>query len=484
MSVAQAYRETVARNARLPAILRDDVTMSHNDLWDMSNSFARRMSIAGVDSNSIVALNTGDTIALLATLFATSILGAKFIVASDTLARSKIIKPTHFFRTDDAAGKKNIKFELIDNSWLPNAETRTDPVDIRSDPDLNEDWLYVHTTGSTGRPKFIALSEALVLARSAAVADDFKYREMTFASTFAATSRPFIARAVAALLNACAICSGKDVNFWKKSGVNLVCGAPGQLEHLFENFPPEAHFERVESSGAHLPDWQIRKLLEKFDTVVDVYGATETNKSFATTYQRFAAGAIEKLAHPRDSEIQIVATDGTILGLGKIGSVRVRNPYLAKGYLNDEIATAKSFRDGWFYPGDLASWGQKGELIIVGREDDVINLGGYKMNAGMLDQFFKHMPGIIDAIAFNNPKIEAVNKVLVFAVFEDEARKNEIIARICDLAANKMRFLLLPSCIRSVKTIPRTESGDPDRRACREMVARRAEIEIVEDVAD
>jgi acyl-CoA synthetase (AMP-forming)/AMP-acid ligase II len=94
--------------------------------------------------------------------------------------------------------------------------------------------------------------------------------------------------------------------------------------------------------------------------------------------------------------------------------------------------------------------------------------------------FFKKIPGIKDAIAFNNPKVHAVNKLLVFAVFEDEQKQHETIAAACELAVKQMGFLLVPSCIRAVKAVPRTPTGDPDRLACRKMVAKRAEVDLQE----
>lgn len=477
MSVAKSYGEIVRRNATLPALLRNDTTIAHGDLWQIARSFAMHMRHEGVARSSIVVVNTNDVLVLIAAILATSLLGARIVMAGTTLARSKAISPTHYFRTEDSLGPGEEKFTLIDNSWLPSEATRADQTVFDGSSNIDDDWLYVHTTGSTGQPKFIALSERMVLDRSAAVKQDFPYREVTFATTFAVRSRPFIARAIAALLNACAICEGKNIDFWKACGVNLVCGAPGQIEHHFKDVEPRFMFEKVETSGALLPERVISHLFKFFHTVVDVYGATETNKSFETIYRKTETDLIQKTPNARDSEIQIVGADGEILGPGKIGTIRVRNSYLANGYLNDPVATQKSFRDGWFYPGDLAAWGENGELIIVGREDDVINIGGYKMNAGMLDMFFKKIPGIADAIAFNNPKIDAVNKVLVFAVFDDEQRKNEIIANVCELAAKQIGFLLVPSCIRSVRSIPRSEAGEPDRKACRRMVAQRAEID-------
>lgn len=472
-----SYKSVAKTNARLPAVLKSDIVLTHGDIWQCANSFAVRMRELGVGSGSVVALNTGVVEVVLSSLLATSIIGAGFVIASKTVAKRKLVRPTHFFRTSDALGAKNVEFKLIDETWFPRNAEQINAVH-EGCGNLDREWIYLPTSGTTGRPKYVALSERMIIERCAAVSHDFPFRETTLATTFNVASRPFIVRSLAALLNACAICDGQDTSFWKQNGVNLVCGAPGQLETLFRDKGGKLKFEKVESSGALLSTHSVSELLNHFDTVVDVYGATETNKSYETIFCRRADGTVAKRAAPRDSAIEILSPEGEVLPTGKIGALRVRNSYMVNGYLNDPAATEASFRDGWFHPGDLAAWGETGELVIVGREDDVINFGGYKMNAGMLDMFFKRIPGIRDAIAFNNPKIDSVNKVLVFAVFEDDQRQHEAIAAACDLAVKQMGFLMIPSCIRPVKAIPRTEAGDPDRLACRKMVARRAEIDI------
>ena len=145
-------------------------------------------------------------------------------------------------------------------------------------------------------------------------------------------------------------------------------------------------------------------------------------------------------------------------------------------YLKAPEATAKSFRNGWFYPGDIATWGENGELVIIGREDDVINIGGYRLNVGMLDMLFCAVPGIREAISFHNPKPNAVEKVLVFVVFEKDAARANVIYTAYALAKTKLGLSLMPSSIRGVEAIPRTEGGDPDRATCRKMVLERVQL--------
>ena len=320
-----------------------------------------------------------------------------------------------------------MKFKLIDDSWMPTAHTRALPDDFTDFSSPDADWLYLHTSGTTGRAKYIALSERMVKDRTAAIAADFPFQQTTLATTFSPTSRPFFARAIATLMNAGAIVDSRDLNFWTRAGVNLVCGSPLQIAKFMEGCSFSPRVARIEVSGAKLPEETALVLLNNFNLVVDVYGAAETSKTYENTVMRDPEGRIIKKGRRLDSEVEIVSAQGRPCKAGEVGSVRVRNPYMADGYLKAPDATAKSFRDGWFYPGDIATWGENGELVIIGREDDVINIGGYKLNAGMLDMLFGAVPGVREAISFHNPKPNAVEKILVFVVFEKDAARANVI---------------------------------------------------------
>jgi len=60
------------------------------------------------------------------------------------------------------------------------------------------------------------------------------------------------------------------------------------------------------------------------------------------------------------------------------GLVRVKTGGCIERYENDPDATAKTFRDGWFYPGDVGEMSDPRSLKLLGRADDLINIGGQK----------------------------------------------------------------------------------------------------------
>jgi fatty-acyl-CoA synthase len=58
---------------------------------------------------------------------------------------------------------------------------------------------------------------------------------------------------------------------------------------------------------------------------------------------------------------------------------------MVTGYIGDPDASARMFRDGWFHPGDIAIRTGPAQLRLVGRNQDILNLGGYKMPAAELE---------------------------------------------------------------------------------------------------
>jgi acyl-coenzyme A synthetase/AMP-(fatty) acid ligase len=94
------------------------------------------------------------------------------------------------------------------------------------------------------------------------------------------------------------------------------------------------------------------------------------------------------------AEIQIVDEQGERVPSGETGIVRARTPYMASEYHNDIIETAKAFRQGWFYPGDLGYLDDRGSLHLSGRTSDVINAGGVKINPRQVEERVLSLEGI------------------------------------------------------------------------------------------
>jgi acyl-coenzyme A synthetase/AMP-(fatty) acid ligase len=116
-----------------------------------------------------------------------------------------------------------------------------------------------------------------------------------------------------------------------------------------------------------------------------------------------------------DRTVQVVNESGVECLSGEEGDLRVRTTELdLQGYLDDEAATSKVFRDGFFYPGDRAVRRADGRIRILGRVVDVLNIQGDKIAVGKIEQRIQ--------------QILEVDEVCVFSGLNDAGQDEVIIA--------------------------------------------------------
>jgi len=87
-------------------------------------------------------------------------------------------------------------------------------------------------------------------------------------------------------------------------------------------------------------------------------------------------------------EIRIVDEMGKEVANGESGLLLTRGPYTIRGYYAAEEVNARSFTsDGWYRSGDVVRMHPSGNLIVEGREKDIINRAGEKISAEEVENF-------------------------------------------------------------------------------------------------
>lgn len=105
--------------------------------------------------------------------------------------------------------------------------------------------------------------------------------------------------------------------------------------------------------------------------------------------------------HPRTGmTISIRDADGNALPAGERGEICVVGPAVFAGYLDNDDANARAFRDGWFRTGDLGVVDERGLLYITGRASDMYISGGSNID-----------PREVEEKILAHPKVRAVGVV-------------------------------------------------------------------------
>jgi D-alanine-D-alanine ligase-like ATP-grasp enzyme len=257
------------------------------------------------------------------------------------------------------------------------------------------------------------------------------------------------------------------------------------LHECREIEPIEISSVRAVSIGASTVTEDLRRRMkEHLKAMLHInYGANEVfTVTFATPADLAAVpGSVGR--PPSRVLVEVVDDTGRPVEAGEVGRVRVKSPAQVAGYYRQE--DHERFRDGWFYPGDLARWSGDGQLVHCGRADQMMIMNGINIYPAEIERVLEQHSAVRDVVAFPLKHSQA-QEVPACAV----ALHAGASASSSSLAAFARQRLggRAPRLIAVVDTIPRNEQGKPQRRELlrlvEEQLAKRVRGEAVDRAAE
>jgi acyl-CoA synthetase (AMP-forming)/AMP-acid ligase II len=173
----------------------------------------------------------------------------------------------------------------------------------------------------------------------------------------------------------------------------------------------------------------------------------------------------------RDTEVRVVSPDGTALGEGHVGEVRVRGPGVFAGYWNDGEATRESLgSDGWLRTGDLGFL-YDGELYLSGRTKEILIVRGQNLMPHELEWIVEEVAGgggACRAGAFSVPRASGEEPVVVVEIGGDSPSDLGAVEReIRGQVGRRLALTLADVAFVRRGKIPKTTSGKVQRRELR-----------------
>jgi len=243
-------------------------------------------------------------------------------------------------------------------------------------------------------------------------------------------------------------------------GVTQLAASPWQLRRLLNSeTPPGLRLPplRVLSVGGApvLPQEVLASRETITPNVYVTYGTNEIGMLACLRPEEPAsmAGRVGKLISL--VEAQAVDDDHTPMPSGTVGNLRFRAPWMSQGYVGNEAATRQSFRDGWFYSGDLGSIAADGYVVLRGRTDDIINYGGVKIAPSDIEPVLQQHPDVLDAAVVGVPDAMAGQVPIGFVVL----RRPVSTADLGNFCAERLDGNQVPTHFVAVHEIPRSPEG-------------------------
>ena len=229
----------------------------------------------------------------------------------------------------------------------------------------------------------------------------------------------------------------------------------------------------LQVGGARLADelaQRVRPVLGA--TLQQVFGMAEglVNYTRLDDPDEVICGTQGRPLSPGD-EVRIVDGTGHDLPDGVAGALLARGPYTPRGYYRAPEHNARAFTpDGWYASGDVVRRRPDGNLVVEGRDKDMINRGGEKISAEDVENLVYRLPGVAQVAAVAAPDAELGERVCVFVVPEAGADLTLDAIRDGMAAAGVARFKW-PERLEVVAELPTTKVGKLDKKALREWLA-------------
>ena len=249
--------------------------------------------------------------------------------------------------------------------------------------------------------------------------------------------------------------------------VTVLCQAPteyrlkAKLDALGERWklPKLRH---CVSAGEPLNPEVLARWKEAFGlTILDGYGQTENSLLVANVPGAdVRPGSMGKPTPGHD--VEVVDVDGVPCAPGDVGDIGVRGdpPTLFRGYYKNDAETQATRRGPWYLTGDRAQKDDDGYFWFVGRADDVISSGAYRIGPFEVESALLEHPAVLESAVVGSPDSDRGNVVKAFVVLRPDFSPSDALVReLQDHCKRVTAPYKYPREIEFVAELPKTRSG-------------------------
>lgn len=250
-----------------------------------------------------------------------------------------------------------------------------------------------------------------------------------------------------------------------RHGATIIAAAPGVFRRMLRaEWPPIPSLRHGLSAGERLDpslrrDWRARTGTDLHEAM----GMSECSTFLSGSPARPAPDGSAGYPQP-GRRLAILDPEGRPLQAGQPGTLAVHrsDPGLFLGYLGQPEETAARFSGDWFLTGDLAVEAQDGSIATLGRADDMMNAGGFRVSPGEVESALADHPGAGDLAVTEVPV--GTGSSVIAAFWTGPATEADLAA----LAGERLARYKQPRIWKPLASLPRTPTGKINRRALRD----------------
>lgn len=332
----------------------------------------------------------------------------------------------------------------------------------------------VYTSGSTGVPKGVEISQRNLLNFASAMVN--VYGQGAVLSICNVGFDAFVIESAAALLNGRTIViadadevesPGRIAALIKGYAVGFFSMTPSRLAAFMKNDAFCAALRNMETilcGGEAFPANLLKELKNITNArIYNQYGPSET--TVGVSVKELSNARTITVGRPMDNcRLYVLDKWMNPLPEGVYGELYIGGESVGMGYRNapeltEECFMANPFESGGrvYRSGDEACWTADGEIMLAGRKDGQVKLRGQRIELQEISACIASYPGVTDAAA---RVCEADERQILIAYYCSEQPIPE--RELFSFASTYLPVYMLPSCLVRMDSIPMTANGKID----------------------
>lgn len=485
MNLAQLLLNQTSLNPNGLAVRDMNKDLTYREFTDQVLRACTVLDSLGVQADEVVAIEMADPVDHLVATLALAYLGAisvSFSVSMPNGYVSTVMKLTGCSRVISKNSPRQIsrawtKPVIAWEEVVQGEITFTRGPESRTQGDI---WTYVIGSGSTGRRKILPVSHGVQVARALKGGEWLPYDNSDVIHStvpmayYATKQRFFEAMAIGAAMHFGFLSTPEYISEIRSKRITVLYGTVFHFENILRSLSikDEGVFSQVRAliiGGSHVSSDLRKRISESLSPNLFVVWGTNESHTSTITQLNLGDTHAETVGYPIPGvRLELVSDKGFQVPRGERGRIRVSSDSCIDRYLNDEELTRIAFRDGWFYTGDVGYLTGDGELVHLGRSDDMMIINGINLFPAEVERCLRSFPGIADAVVvpIGHRLSQDLPVALIVASPMARVEKGEVLSFVHSSIGNYALFDL-----RVVNAIPRNDQGKLTHESIRKVVS-------------
>jgi long-chain acyl-CoA synthetase len=471
--IVTEFRAAAAQFPDRTAIISGEQTLSYRELEQRAASAA--VAIGEHVKGDVVAMLMPNSPAF-ATLFLGALWAGKSVAVLPTLAPPPLIKMmTATAGAETVIASEEFVPRLMEAQvpcWMWERKQDVDVQQVLLQPLKRDAAVLLYTSGTTGMPKTVMLSEKNILsnAEGCRLATGFNDRQTMLAILPMFHAYGLTVTMLLPLLTGATVviperfAPRQVLQLIEKHKISCLVAVPSQYRLLtMEQTSFDTNSLWLCIAGAErLPEHVAIDFENRFKKpIVQGYGATEIAPVVSLNMPE--TNRLGSVGRPLPNlKVTIRDEEDHVLGVREIGEVCVEGDSVMLGYHNDPTATARKIRNGVLHTGDKGYMEADGFLHLVGRADDLVKVSGEKVYPAEVESALETVAGVDEAAVIALPDEKHGARLLAFIQLQPGMTHNEASLRAA--CREFMEPFKVPRSFAIVEQLPRTLTGKTDKR--------------------